>query len=107
LIKEGCSRLMPGIRIRHLSSFCCWYIGVSIAMGWMAGVRFVSVSRFFSFPHHPDQLLGPPNLRSNNGYQGLFPWGKVARVWSWPLPSSVEVKNDGVIIPPLPHVSMA
>jgi hypothetical protein len=45
-------------------------IRAGIAAGWMAGVRFLAVAGFFSFPQCPDRLLAPPSLLSN-GYWGL------------------------------------
>jgi hypothetical protein len=44
-------------------------------------------SRTAISPCRPDQLCGPPNLLSN-GYRVLFPQGKAAKAWSWPLTSN-------------------
>jgi hypothetical protein len=47
---------------------------------------------FFSSPPHPDRPWVPPFLLSN-GYQGSYANAKTTGSWSWPLPSSAEVKN--------------
>jgi hypothetical protein len=57
---------------------------VSIAVGWMAGVPFLTGARFFSTPSLPD--WGPPCLLSN-GYYRLFPPGEADGTWRWPLSS--------------------
>jgi hypothetical protein len=41
---------------------------------------------FLSSPPRPERLWGPPSHLSN-GNQVLFPGGKVAGAWSWPLTS--------------------
>jgi hypothetical protein len=71
--------------------------------GW--GSIPVSV-KIFLFPTSSRTALGPTQPPIKQWIPGtLSPRGKVARAWSWPLPSSSEIKNDGVIIPPFPHVS--
>jgi hypothetical protein len=57
--------------------------------GWTTeGLEFESrLSRFLFSPCRPDRLWGPPSLLYN-GYRGLFPRGKAAGAWSWPLTSS-------------------
>jgi hypothetical protein len=48
-----------------------WYCGQST--GWIIWVLIsVTGKRLFSFPKHPDQLWGPPNLLFN-GYWQFFP----------------------------------
>jgi hypothetical protein len=44
------------------------------------GVRVPVGARIFSSPCRPDRLWGPPSL--------LFPGGKAAGAWSWPLTSN-------------------
>jgi hypothetical protein len=53
---------------------------VGIATGYRldGGVRVPVGIRFFSSPRRPERLCSPPN-------RGLFPRGKVAGAWSWPL----------------------
>jgi hypothetical protein len=49
-------------------------------------LAFIMITHFTS-PCCPDWLWGPPNLLYN-GYRGLFPGGKEAGAWSWPLTSN-------------------
>jgi hypothetical protein len=58
-----------------------WY-SAGLRAGWSGGS---SPGRGWKCFSSPDRLWGPPSLLSN-GYQGFFPWGKAAGVWSWPLP---------------------
>jgi hypothetical protein len=51
------------------------------------GVRVPVGSTIFSSPRRPERLWGPPSLLSNS-YRVLFPRGKAAGAWSWPLTSS-------------------
>jgi hypothetical protein len=65
---------------------------VSIATGyglvdWEVGVRVPVGSRIITSPCRPDRLWGPTNLLYN-GYRELFPGGKAAGAWSWPLTSN-------------------
>jgi hypothetical protein len=50
------------------------------------GVRVPMGARIFTSPCRPDRLGGPPSLLSN-GYRSLYPRGKAAGVWNWPLTS--------------------
>jgi len=52
---------------------------------------------FFSATPWP---WSPPSLLSN-GYRKLFPWGKTAGAWSWPLTSSWsrDQRMRGAILP--------
>jgi hypothetical protein len=65
---------------------------VGIAAGYgldnrEVGVRVPVGSRIFTYPCRPDKLWDSPNLLCN-GYRGLFPGGKAAGAWSWPLTSN-------------------
>jgi hypothetical protein len=52
-------------------------------------LRFLTGSRIFSYPLRSDRLWGPRSL-VYNGYQGrLFPGGKAAWSWCWPLSSNL------------------
>jgi hypothetical protein len=54
---------------------------------WEVGVRVPVGSRIFTSPCCPGRLWGPPNLLYN-GYLEIFPGGKAAGAWSWPLTSN-------------------
>jgi len=76
--------------------------------GWTIGVRLpVGDNGRISFPSSrcADRLWGLLNLLSN-GYRGLFPPGKAAGVWSWPLNLLLvpRLRMRGAM-PPLPHTS--
>jgi hypothetical protein len=53
-------------------------------------------ARFFSSSRRPDRLWGPtqPHIQWVQGVGG-----KAAGAWSWPLPSSAEIKNGEAITP--------
>jgi hypothetical protein len=54
---------------------------------WEVGVRVPVGSIIITSPYRPDRLWVPPNLLYN-GYRKLFPGGKAAGAWSWPLTSN-------------------
>jgi hypothetical protein len=77
---------------------------VSTATGWTTGVRFPPGARAFSVLHNIQTDSGVHPASYLIGAWGFFFGGKTTRTWSWPLTTSVKVKNDGAI-PPLPHTS--
>jgi hypothetical protein len=65
-------------------------VGIATGYGlddWEVGVRVPVGSRIFTSSCCPDWLWGPPNLLYN-GFWDLFPGGKAAGAWSWPLTSN-------------------
>jgi hypothetical protein len=64
-------------------------VGIATGYGlddWEIGVPVPVGSRIITSPCRPDRLWGPPNLLYNE-YRELFPGGKAAGPWSWPLTS--------------------
>jgi hypothetical protein len=69
--------------IQSSSSHPGWLSG--IALGYGLGDRGFESQQgleFFSSQPRPERLWCPPSLLSNR-YQGLFPWSKAARAWSY------------------------
>jgi hypothetical protein len=65
-------------------------VGIATGYGledWEVGVWVPVWSRIFTSPCRPDRHWGPPNLL-HKGYRELFPGGKAAGAWSWPLTSN-------------------
>jgi hypothetical protein len=60
----------------------------------------------FSLPSCLDWLWGPLSLLSN-GKWGSFLQNKMARAWSWPPPSSVNVKNAQIYTSTLQYIIIA
>jgi hypothetical protein len=84
-IHEWVLRVLP-LRLMSRDSA----VGIATGYGlddWEVRVRVPVGSRIFTSSCCPDRLCGPPNLL-HNGYRGLFPGGKAAGAWSWPLTSN-------------------
>jgi hypothetical protein len=81
-------------------------VGIATGYGlddWEFGVRVPVGSRIFTSPCRPDRFCGPPNLLYN-GYRDLFPGGKAAGAWSWPLTLQLVPRSRKCgSIHPLPH----
>jgi hypothetical protein len=52
-----------------------------------SGVQIPMCKEFLSFPKSRDWLWGPANLLFS-GCRAVFPGGKAAAAWSWPVPKS-------------------
>jgi hypothetical protein len=63
-------------------------------------VRVPVGARFFFFPRRPDRFWGPPSLLSNR--YGALSLGREADP---SFPTSIDVRNTGIYIHPLPHTS--
>jgi hypothetical protein len=89
--------LVPTEKHGYNFYFGSWGSSVSVVSDYRLDDRCLIPGRgkvFFLFPLHPDQLWGPPSLRSNE-YRVSFPGGKM---WPWrdadhSTSSSAEVKN--------------
>jgi len=57
------------------------------------------MTRYFSLLQHLDWLGGQPRLLFN-GFRGLFPGGKAAGPWTWPLTSTAKVKHEWIYTSP-------
>jgi hypothetical protein len=84
-------------------------VGIATSYGldyqWVR-VRVPVGARILISPCRPNRLWGPSSLLSN-GYWGLFPGGKSAGAWSWPLTTNAEVKKMWVYISTPSYVFMA
>jgi hypothetical protein len=72
------------------------------------GVQVLVGSKMSSSPHHPDWLLGPPNLLSN-GYWGLYPPGvkQLGHEADHSTPATAKVKKMWIHISTPPYTFMA
>jgi hypothetical protein len=70
-------------------------------MGWTAKVQFLARARDFSLLHSVQTSSGAHPASYPVGVGGSFPWGCEGE---YSHPSSVKVKNGGVISP-FPHTS--
>jgi hypothetical protein len=72
--------------------------GGTCSSGWTAGVRFMAGARNCSLLHN----VHPASYTVSTG--GCFDGGKTAGAWSWPPPSSAEVKNTWIYTSTPPYV---
>jgi hypothetical protein len=69
-------------------------IATTLRAGWPKnrGLDSWHKKELFASPQRRARLWGPPSHLSN-GYRGLFPPGKAARAWSWPL-TSIQCRSQ-------------
>jgi hypothetical protein len=71
-------------------------VGIALSYGldnWGSRVQFPLGAGNFCLHHHVQNGSGAHPASCLVGTRGSFPGGKAAGTWSWPLPSTAEVKE--------------